>query len=77
MDTNEGDCGSLVPIFDMLNHASDPNCDWDIENGVEIWAERDIEAGEELFISYGEHGNDRLVQFYGFSLPRTDDVSIL
>ena len=66
----------LAPIFDMLNHAEEPNCDWSAESGAKIYAARDIEPGEELMISYGEHGNDQLVNSYGFTLNRTDDVSL-
>ena len=47
-----------------------------LDEGSKIWAERDIELGEELFISYGEHGNDQLVSSYGFTLNRADDVSV-
>ena len=36
----------MVPVFDMINHANDPNCDWTIEGGVRIWTDRDILAGE-------------------------------
>ena len=72
----DGDCGSMAPIFDMLNHAEEPNCDWSAEDGASIFAARDIEPGEELMISYGEHGNDQLVNSYGFTLNRADDVSL-
>ena len=30
----------MAPIFDMVNHAEEPNCDWDYdETGVVIKAE--------------------------------------
>ena len=64
----EDTCGSLVPVFDMINHDVYPNCDWNVENGVEIISQTDIEKGDELFIAYGNHGNDLLVQYYGFTL---------
>ena len=74
LDYEEG-CGALVPIFDMVNHSHDPNCDWNIDDGVEIYADEPIQKGSELFIQYGPQFNDRLVQYYGFSLPRMNNVS--
>ena len=50
LETDEGDCGALVPLFDLLNHEEDPNCEWGADDGAKIWADRDIEVGEELFI---------------------------
>merc|ERR1711990_739313 len=70
---HEEGCGSLVPIFDMINHSHDPNCDWNIDDGVLIYADEPIKAGSELFIQYGPQFNDRLVQYYGFSLARMDN----
>ena len=52
----------------MINHDVYPNCDWNVESGVEIISQTDIEKGDELFIAYGNHGNDLLVQYYGFTL---------
>ena len=49
-----GGCGSLSPLFDMLNHQSDSNCDWNTDNGVEVTTSRRIEKGEELYIFYGK-----------------------
>ena len=63
----EDTCGSLVPVFDMINHHHDPNCDWNVERGVEIISQDNIEPGDELFIAYGAHGNDLLIQYYGFT----------
>ena len=68
-------CGSLVPIFDMVNHAQYPNCDWNIDDGVQITTNMPVSAGSEFFINYGPQFNDKLVQYYGFSLDRLDDVS--
>ena len=45
-----GVCGALVPLFDLLNHEDGPNCEWSADDGAKIWAQRDIEGGEELFI---------------------------
>lgn len=39
----------------LINHACDPNCDAQIDDGDRIWivALRDIDAGEELTFNYG------------------------
>ena len=50
---NEG-CGSLAPVFDMLNHANEPNCDWESDAGAQITIDAQVKAGDELFISYGQ-----------------------
>ena len=46
---NEG-CGSLAPIFDMLNHSNEPNCDWESDAGAQIITDKPIKKGDELFI---------------------------
>ena len=59
----DGDCGSLVPVFDMINHANDPNCDWTIEGGVRIWADREIPAGQgKGFLSLSFYSKVRKLQ---------------
>ena len=59
----------------MVNHAQYPNCDWNIDDGVQITTNMPVPAGSEFFINYGPQFNDKLVQYYGFSLDRLDDVS--
>ena len=47
---------ALVPIFDMLNHNSKPNCHLKAAGsppGVQVSAGRKISVGEELFLNYG------------------------
>ena len=29
-------CGSMAPIFDMVNHSADPNCFWDFDSDA-VW----------------------------------------
>ena len=29
-------CGSMAPIFDMVNHSADPNCFWDFDSNA-VW----------------------------------------
>ncbi|TLD05870.1 uncharacterized protein PgNI_09058 [Pyricularia grisea] len=69
---------ALVPLADMFNHA-DEGCrvSYMPEHYV-ITTDRAYEAGEELFISYGDHSNDCLLTEYGFLLPnnRCDVICI-
>ena len=54
IDEDDGYCGALAPVFDMINHSSTPNCIWDYDsNSVRIITLRPIEKDEELFIDYG------------------------
>ena len=63
-------CGSLAPIFDMVNHSDNTNCDWEYdETGVWIHAIKPISIYEELFINYGSEFNHDLARVYGFTLP--------
>lgn len=50
---NEG-CGALAPVFDMLNHSNEPNCDWESDDGAQIIIDSKVKKGDELFISYGQ-----------------------
>lgn len=59
----------IIPMSDMLNHASQPNVDiqWDNEGNVNVVYVRDVQAGEQLFKSYGHPTNpSRLLATYGF-----------
>ena len=54
IDEEDGYCGALAPVFDMINHSSAPNCMWDYDSdSVKIITLRSIEKDEELFIDYG------------------------
>ena len=78
--TRQGGPGPfLLPIFELLNHSSDPDAcctrltrvDGDAVDGstsdvFEIRAERTIRAGEEILHSYGRHGSAELLRTYGF-----------
>jgi len=37
--------------FSYINHSRNPNCFWDVDKGI-IFADRDIQKDEELFIDY-------------------------
>ncbi|KAH7342483.1 hypothetical protein BKA65DRAFT_552115 [Rhexocercosporidium sp. MPI-PUGE-AT-0058] len=62
-----GEC--LEPFFSMINHACDPNCVW-LSHGrtLQVRAERDIAAGEEITICYGwsETLQDRQIKLAGW-----------
>ena len=59
---NEG-CGALAPVFDMLNHSNEPNCDWESDDGAQITIDDKVKKGDELFISYGQrNGSSHLDQ---------------
>ena len=62
---NEG-CGALAPVFDMLNHSNEPNCDWESDDGAQISIESKVKKGEELFISYGHRQG--YIQFHPLGL---------
>lgn len=60
------DCMTLCPFADYFNHTS-KGCDFD-SNLSRCWVtcDRDYEAGEEVYLSYGKHSNDMLLAEYGF-----------
>ncbi|VUC21996.1 unnamed protein product [Clonostachys rosea] len=62
----------MAPFADMLNHASDAKqCHaYDPSTGdLSILACRDYQAGDQVFIHYGNIANGRLLRLYGFVLP--------
>ncbi|KAF2021586.1 SET domain-containing protein [Aaosphaeria arxii CBS 175.79] len=63
------DCYAMCPFMDYFNH-SDVGCDPQHgPSGYSVIADRDYEAGEEVYFSYGSHTNDFLLVEYGFTLP--------
>lgn len=78
---------ALQPIADLFNHhgvAPSPDARMTSvtfdSDGFTIRSSRPYEAGEEVCISYGAHGNDFLLAEYGFVLPdgenEFDEVSL-
>ncbi|KZF20512.1 SET domain-containing protein [Xylona heveae TC161] len=62
------DCMALCPFTDYFNH-SDIGCPVSFDTiGYTIRCDRDYAAGDELYISYGNHSNDFLLVEYGFLL---------
>jgi hypothetical protein len=71
------DCLALITLADLFNHA-DVGCDVSFSpSGYSISADRDIEKGEEVYISYGHHSNDFLLVEYGFVLAENQWDQIL
>lgn len=71
-------CGSMAPIFDMVNHSADPNCFWDFDSdAVWITAKQNIPMGSELFIDYGTTFNNELARVYGFTLKNSESYIII
>lgn len=69
---------ALQPVADLFNHA-DAGCGVQFDEArFTISADRDYEEGEEVYISYGSHGNDFLLAEYGFVLERNrwDEVGL-
>ncbi|CAI5747456.1 unnamed protein product [Peronospora destructor] len=62
---------TLVPLFDCFNHADHDECvqEFDPQKGFTIHTTKSYKPGEQLFISYGNHGNLRLLRNYGFTTP--------
>ena len=72
------DCLALVPYADYFNHAN-VGCQVKYSgSGYEILADRQIEKGEEIYLSYGNHNNDFLLVEYGFLLEQNqyDEISL-
>ena len=70
---------ALNPFADYFNHTDAPGCTVDLSSkGYAIIADKVIEEGEEIYISYGSHSNDFLLVEYGFILDenRWDELSL-
>ncbi len=69
---------ALNPFADYFNHSS-RGCLVEFSGiGFEITADRAYAEGEEVYISYGKHGNDFLLAEYGFVMDGNvwDDVCL-
>ena len=57
----------VIPVLDFLNHSAEPNaCIVGTATGAKLVATRDIEAGQELLISYGPHSTEQFLFAFGF-----------
>lgn len=68
----------IIPVVDFANHSGNPNAHVVASSatGAELIACRDIEAGEEVLISYGQHDASQFLFAFGF-LPRAQDAAPL
>eukprot|EP00943_MAST-04B_sp_MAST-4B-sp1_P002637 g2637.t1 len=65
---------AFIPIFDMINHASNANLtncslvnlNLDVANAFEVYAEKNLVEGDEILVSYGNYGSSDLIRQYGF-----------
>ncbi|KAJ0408512.1 hypothetical protein P43SY_006442 [Pythium insidiosum] len=70
---------TLIPFFDWFNHTHDGDeCghEYDAEQGFVVYTTREYQAGEQLCISYGRHGNTRLLRNYGFTIPSNSNDTV-
>ncbi|KAI9933715.1 hypothetical protein ASPWEDRAFT_35628, partial [Aspergillus wentii DTO 134E9] len=71
------DAVGLVPFADYFNHADDPQGEVSYDQDqYTIKINRQIEKGEEVYLSYGSHSNDFLFIEYGFFLDDNPSDSI-
>ncbi|KAI5812891.1 hypothetical protein BZA77DRAFT_323087 [Pyronema omphalodes] len=57
---------TMCPFIDYFNHA-DSGCRVELTGrGYTVTTQRDIEKGEEVFVTYGHHSSDFLLVEYGF-----------
>lgn len=60
---------ALAPGVDFCNHRGDATADVSFEYFKERFVVRSkeaLESGEQVYISYGQRDNDKLLQYYGF-----------
>ncbi|KAJ3342211.1 hypothetical protein HDU93_003001 [Gonapodya sp. JEL0774] len=78
-DDRDGAVNALIPLVDFLNHKTDHNSRWEpTPEGMAIMVQRKwiggFKAGgdpQEMFITYGEKTNDRLLFVHGFTSGET------
>ncbi|KAK4095707.1 SET domain-containing protein [Parathielavia hyrcaniae] len=70
---------ALLPVADLFNHAAGGcRVSFTPSGRFSVCTDRAYRAGEEVYISYGEHSNDFLLAEYGFVLEenRWDQISL-
>ncbi|KAJ1459101.1 hypothetical protein M885DRAFT_561303 [Pelagophyceae sp. CCMP2097] len=68
---------SLVPLVELFNHDFEPNCLREFDGDTfTVVATRDVAAGEELTLSYGNMSNGDLLNVYGFALTENPHNSL-
>jgi len=69
----------MLPVGDLLNHTAEHNARIEFDDGaLTVNAVKPIKKGEEIFNTFGDMANSRLLQMYGFAEPANqhDDVHI-
>ena len=60
---------ALVPLLDMFNHCNDSGIEFSITSDyVTLTTNRFLPKNRQIFITYGVHGNKKLMLEYGFVL---------
>lgn len=60
---------ALQPVADLFNHSPEGHCDVTADDHAFTFTTTRVhKPGEEVFIRYGPHGNDKLLIEYGFTL---------
>lgn len=58
---------ALLPVADLFNHSADEGCCMAFySKGYAVTVDKAYNAGDEVFISYGDHPNDYILTEYGF-----------
>ncbi len=74
------DCRGMVPIAEFFDHGPGDTT-WsydDSAGGLAITAARDLAAGEQIHLGYGEFANSHFVTHYGFAIDdNPDDIALL
>ena len=71
------DGSSRDNIARYVNHSCAPNCEADVRDGrIFFEAVRDIEAGEELSIDYGEEYFDEFIKPFGCKCEGCSSVAV-
>ena len=63
----EGGCALALGYGSMYNHASNPNANYEMDNEhktIDVFAIRDIQAGEEITISYTDGEEEDTVLWF-------------
>jgi len=73
----------LAQLFDFINHSNNPNVvalpyhdKVSEQSFISLSAAREIETGEQLFLSYGNLSNMHFIQKYGFTVKENPNNSI-
>jgi hypothetical protein len=70
-------CFVLPPFVEYLNHDPECNAKWSVENSsLVVRSCRDIQPGEQVTISYGEHSNEVFAIQY-FFIPDSNPKDVL